>query len=127
MVLPQTSVASGGSMLGAATLIGTGTVPSNICVNISTTNLDSKIPDKSITLFPNPFETTITVQKNTSANNFSIVIKNLIGEEVFSHSYVNTTDKETQFSFDLSFLGAGLYLCQLEFEGHQSTFKIIKR
>jgi Secretion system C-terminal sorting domain/Beta-propeller repeat len=71
----------------------------------------------SITLYPNPAKNSVTISSSEKIN--SVVIRNLLGQHVFSGQY------DTKEAFiDLSQLSPGLYIVRVN---NQKAYKLIKQ
>ena len=96
---------------------GTGTIEKNIQVITCSTGL-SKIPTptEEITIYPNPTQDNITVTSSTPIN--SIVISNLIGQNVYSGSF-NTNS----VAVSLQQVPGGVYVVKIN---GNKVYKIVK-
>ena len=81
----------------------------------------------SITVFPNPFNNSTTIEFYlTEANNVSLVLYDLTGRILKSISHTNIHTGSNKINIDLSELNSGIYLCKIKSIEHTTTIKLIK-
>ncbi len=92
-----------------------GTIASNIAENAF---------EGKLAVYPNPTKGIFTIDlKNTTADNYSIVVSDMLGKEVFaSSSFVNGSFKE---NIDLSAFDKGVYLLSISNSNTSITEKIV--
>lgn len=82
-----------------------------------------------ISVFPNPFNNSITLKFNSVFNNkFNCSIRDISGKILYEYSFGNITEGNNIKTFDLSRLSSGIYLLTLKGENNiMKTVKIIKQ
>jgi len=89
----------------------------------STTISDPVIPEKSISVFPNPAKEYIIVQfEEPSLENVELVLTNSVGQKVLS---VNLPAETLSEKVDLNHLPSGIYVLELSEKTKTSTRKVI--
>ena len=77
-------------------------------------------PANTLSVYPNPVASSITLQSNLDLQNAQVKIINLLGEEVFNQWSSNTT-------LDVSGLSKGLYILQVKTNNKFLTQKFMKQ
>lgn len=82
-----------------------------------------------ISVFPNPFNNSITLKFNSVFNNkFNCSVRDISGKILYEYSFGNITEGNNIKTFDLSRLSSGIYLLTLKGENNiMKTVKIIKQ
>ena len=78
--------------------------------------------DKNILVYPNPANSDISVKFKNLMENGTLKIISLTGQTVFEKQHFSGTD----FSFDVSYLSAGLYLIQVSDGNNSYNSKFVK-
>jgi ligand-binding sensor domain-containing protein len=101
--------------LSLQTCATTGVIENNLSSNLS------------ITVFPNPFTNTTTIEFNLSeTKNVSISIYDMIGKEVKHITTKNLQLGNNKIISDLSTLDSGIYFCKIKSNESFQTVKLIK-
>lgn len=98
--------------------------------NCGTMSLESlSIDPYDISVFPNPFNNSITLKFNSVLNSeFNCSVRDISGKILYEYSFSNITEGNNIKTFDLSRLSSGIYLLTLKGENNMmKTVKIIKQ
>lgn len=79
------------------------------------TNTEDKLPQKEVSISPNPFQTNINIK---TEGNYDLMVFNLLGEPIFHQKGFYGASK-----IDLSYLPAGSYFVELAFKDGNKVVK----
>jgi hypothetical protein len=124
-LLPQQNsftslVATGGVMNTPNTIVGNGTTPSNLCINI--VNAIQEVPISQVQTYPNPVGDNLHLRFNAISNQTKVVEvfdstgKLLISQKTISNLLINTEN-----------LSRGIYFIKITEENTTQSIKFIKQ
>lgn len=79
-----------------------------------------ELPSSLFSIYPNPTRDILTIRFNQTPENASVVVRNLIGETLLEWNQI----RSKEMSMDLSELGPGIYLIQVQFSGKLAYQKV---
>jgi autotransporter-associated beta strand protein len=79
-------------------------------------------PEVNTLVYPNPFKNELSIKFSQPVDDLKVSIFNMIGEEVFSHSY----NHYQEVSLNIGSLPKGIYMLQLEMDHQSVTKKLVK-
>lgn len=120
-----TATSSGTFMHRPTTIVGSGTIQTNLCYNVIS-GVNTINTNENISYYPNPFtqKVNITLNENTQVND--VKIYNLMGQEVYSIKLTNSTSNRNEITLDLSALKSGIYACYLSGANYRANVKLVK-
>ncbi|MFA7275056.1 MAG: T9SS type A sorting domain-containing protein [Crocinitomicaceae bacterium] len=121
-----TSVGTGGNMLMAVTQIHAGTTQTNLCLNIPNAIQDIN-ENFSINVYPNPFDSKVTISISDNVQINSINIHNIFGQVVKSQVDFSKSHSSNSIILELNELKNGIYFIELVASGFNKTLKLIKQ
>ncbi len=90
-------------------------------------NSNENTMHESATIFPNPFQSTTTLEFNlTERKNYSISIFDVVGRKVKNVSSENLQVGKNKITIDLSGFNNGIYFCQLISNQNSQTIMLVK-
>ena len=79
-------------------------------------------------IFPNPFESTLTIEFETvQAGKFSLQLIDVTGKIIRTYSTINKNEGTIHQVLNLETIAAGAYLLQFQFAGQNYYVKIMKQ
>jgi len=125
VIAPPTSSSTGGTMSFPATIINSGTTQTNLCISTIGT-IDNQIAEQIVLIYPNPFDHQVTIVLDQNIQVFSIVVYNILGQEVFSGVIEKSQLDSGKTQINLAELNRGIYLCLITADNLQKTFRLVK-
>src|ERR1035437_2695515 len=93
----------------------------NVISNIMT-DIKHIVANNTISVYPNPASSTITIQQSTPSPNQQLLITNILGEEIY-HQAINNS---TQTTIDISHWSNGVYFYQIRGDKETVQGKFVK-
>jgi ELWxxDGT repeat protein len=87
------------------------------------TGITEAAADHTITVYPNPFSTSVTISGLISSERYAVQVLDLSGREYYSTELDQATD---QVSITMPTLAAGVYLMRVSGQSSTQTYKLIK-
>ncbi|CAM4017215.1 MULTISPECIES: zinc-dependent metalloprotease [Flavobacterium] len=81
--------------------------------------------DNNFSIYPNPFNTSFTIELNNESSTTTVIVSTLLGQEVFNRTFNNSAN---EINIDLNTLSKGIYLVKIiDDKGTMKTKKVIKK
>ncbi len=98
-----------------------------MCTTSTAINENNNISLDDIAVYPNPFQSTATLEFNLSqSKNVSITVYDVVGRKVKSIPAKNLQLGKNRIVMDFSELKSGIYFCKIESHDNLQTIKLIK-
>lgn len=129
--LPQvaatpTTVSSGGGMSFSFTSVNSGTIPTNICLNIPN-GVEENEGNNNVLIYPNPFEDKVNMVFRGNIQLNSIRVCDLSGQVVYYKTLSTQALNLDLIIMDLNELKSGIYFCVFDIANLPVTTKLIKK
>jgi len=108
-------------MTSPATVVNSGIIQTDLC----STQVAEKWASEAISVFPNPFQSSINIYHEMMYSVHSIEIFDSTGKMAFSDSK-NNLSINGSIQLNLSHLSTGLYHCIIQTDKENISFSIIK-
>ena len=126
VVTTPSVVGTGGMMTMPATEVNAGTTPTNLCISVPN-SVNEIYDDSSISIYPNPFESRVTIFFNDNLHINSIRIYNVFGQLVNSPIEVGNSYSSDSIVLELNEFKSGTYFIELTTSGFSRTIRLNKQ
>ena len=124
----MTTLPYGAIIYNANGVQGFECIDQSIVVTTGVTDESTLPGEKSVDVFPNPFQSSTTVELNlTETKNVSVSITDAVGKVVKNIPVKNLRSGKNKITLDLSELQNGIYFCKINYSGGSSILKMIKQ
>ena len=124
----MTTLPYGAIIYNANGVQGFECIDQSIVVTTGVTDESTLPGEKSVDVFPNPFQSSTTVELNlTETKNVSVSITDAVGKVVKNIPVKNLRSGKHKITLDLSELQNGIYFCKINYSGCSSILKMMKQ